>query len=144
MNTQLPNEAEIAAVVDLFYDRVRTDAMLGPIFNAAVGDWPHHLDRLRAFWSSVMLTSGRYKGNPLAAHLPHASEMTEAAFTRWLDLWRATTNELLSAAAAQAMQAKAERIAQSLSLAVAYQSGPGGRGGIPLESVKAARSGASS
>lgn len=144
MNTQLPNEAEIAAVVDLFYDRVRTDAMLGPIFNTAVEDWPHHLDRLKAFWSSIMLTSGRYKGNPLAAHLPHAHEMTETAFARWLDLWRATTNELLSAAAAQAMQAKAGRIAQSLSLAVAYQSGPGGRGGIPLERVKAARSRASS
>lgn len=126
-------EAEIAAVVDLFYERVRADPMLGPVFNGSVTDWPHHLDRLKAFWSSLMLTSGRYKGDPVAAHLPHSGAMTEAAFARWLDLWRATTNELLAADCAQAMQSKAERIAQSLSLAMAYRSGMGGRGGIPLK-----------
>lgn len=67
MDDQPPLEAEIAAVVDLFYDRVRADPMLGPVFNGSVKDWPHHLDRLKAFWSSVMLTSGRYKGDPVAA-----------------------------------------------------------------------------
>ena len=45
--------------------------MLGPIFNNAIADWPEHLEKLTAFWSSVMLTSGRYKGNPMAAHLKH-------------------------------------------------------------------------
>jgi len=137
MDDQLPREAEIAAVVDLFYDRVRADLMLGPVFNGSVKDWPHHLDRLKAFWSSVMLTSGRYKGDPVAAHLPHTGAMTQAAFTRWLDLWRATTNELLAADFALAMQSKAERIAQNLSLAMAYRSGPGGRGGIPLQDPRA-------
>ncbi|WP_374273785.1 group III truncated hemoglobin [Brevundimonas sp.] len=128
MEDPLPNDAEIAAVVDLFYDRVRRDPMLGPVFNAAVEDWPRHLHRLKAFWSTVMLASGRYKGDPMAAHLPHADAMTAPAFARWLSLWRATTNELLAAGPALAMQARAERIARNLSRAVVPETNSGDRG----------------
>lgn len=121
-------EARIAEVVDQFYARVREDALLGPVFNGAIADWPHHLDKLKAFWSSMMLASGRYKGNPMAAHLPHAPALTEQAFARWLSLWHTTTAELLPPETAAAMQDKAKRIAQSLSLAMAFQAkGDGGR-----------------
>jgi hemoglobin len=41
---------------------VRTDALLGPVFNRAIQDWDAHLDKLPAFWSSVTLMTGRYKG----------------------------------------------------------------------------------
>jgi hemoglobin len=63
------NEAQLERLIPHFYNLVRTDPLLGPVFNDAIDDWPHHLDKLIAFWSSVMLTSGRYKGNPMAAHL---------------------------------------------------------------------------
>jgi hemoglobin len=55
-------EAEIDRLVRAFYRRVRSDALLGPIFNNAIQDWDHHLGKLVDFWSSVMLGSGRYKG----------------------------------------------------------------------------------
>src|SRR5688500_2760343 len=55
-------EERLQALVDLFYARVRRDPMIGPVFNRAIHDWAEHLDKLQAFWSSVMLTSGRYKG----------------------------------------------------------------------------------
>ena len=61
------SEDELAALIKAFYARVRADAELGPIFNDAVADWPEHLEKLSAFWSSVMLTSGRYKGQPVPA-----------------------------------------------------------------------------
>ena len=48
-------EEDIARLVPRFYARVRADEVLGPIFNRAIGDWPHHLGKLEAFWSSVML-----------------------------------------------------------------------------------------
>ena len=35
-------------------------------------DWPHHLAKLQAFWSSVLLTSGRYKGQPMVAHVEYS------------------------------------------------------------------------
>lgn len=97
--------------------------MLGPIFNDAVHDWPEHLEKLTTFWSSVMLTSGRYKGNPMLAHLKHKPRLTSALFERWLALWRETTAEAMTPEVATALQAKAARIATSLQLALGV--GPG-------------------
>jgi hemoglobin len=117
-------EARLRALVEAFYAKVRQDPTLAPIFGAAVEDWPEHLDRLQAFWSSVMLTSGRYKGNPLAAHTP--LNFDESAFDVWLGLWRETTAELFAPAEAAALNARAERIAESLKLALFFRLPPKG------------------
>ena len=116
-------ESSLRRLVDLFYARVRQDQLIGPVFNRAIDDWPDHLDRLQAFWSSVMLTSGRYKGRPLPAHIKHSDSIGPESFARWLQLWRETTNELMLAPAAAALQEKAERIAESLSLGIAFARG---------------------
>ncbi len=121
------DEADLQRLIPLFYARVRADAELGPVFNDAVGDWPEHLEKLVAFWSSVMLTSGRYKGNPMAAHLKHKERITPALFDRWLALWRDTTDEIMAPATAAALQAKAARIADSLQLALFFRLDPAGR-----------------
>lgn len=57
------DETAIDLLVPAFYARVRADALLGPIFESAIDDWPHHLAKLKDFWSSVMLASGRYKAS---------------------------------------------------------------------------------
>lgn len=114
------DDTSLAALVDLFYTRVRADDLIGPLFNDAIVDWPHHLDKLAAFWSSVMLTSGRYKGQPVPAHMRHRERITPLMFDRWLALWRVTTAELFAAPAAAALQAKADRIAESLGLALHF------------------------
>lgn len=114
-------EEQLKALVDLFYARVRADPALGPLFNEAVADWPEHLERLTAFWSSVMLTSGRYKGNPMQAHVKHGPRLTPAMFDRWLQLWAEATDEMMPPAAAAALQAKAARIAESLQLALFFR-----------------------
>ncbi len=113
-------EEDLERVVDAFYARVRDDVLLGPIFDGAIHDWPGHLANLRAFWSSVMLTSGRYKGQPMAAHVRHQAAITPEAFARWLALWRATTDELVDPDAAAALQDKAARIAESLALGMDF------------------------
>ena len=116
-------EERLRELVHLFYGRVRQDDLIGPVLNAAIDDWPEHLDRLQAFWSSVMLTSGRYKGRPLPAHVKHGDSIRQASFERWLELWRQATEDVLPPAAAAAMQEKAERIAESLSLGIAFARG---------------------
>lgn len=108
-------------LVEAFYARVRRDPLLEPVFAAAMSDWPDHHRRLADFWSSVMLTSGRYKGNPVALHMRHAEALTPERFERWLALRRQTSDEMLPPAAAAAVQAKAERIAESLALAVRFR-----------------------
>jgi hemoglobin len=117
-------EADLQQLVQLFYAKVRQDEALASIFDAAVSDWPEHLEKLGAFWSSVMLTTGRYKGNPLAAHMAHAKAIEPAMFDRWLELWRATARETLAPADAAAVIAKAERIAESLRLALFFRLAP--------------------
>ena len=117
-------EQQIATLVDRFYAKVRNDEVLGPVFNAAVQDWPEHLEKLSAFWSSVMLTTGRYKGNPMVAHLKHKSAIEPAMFDRWLGLWRQTASEVLDGADAAAVTAKAERIAESLQLGMFFKLQP--------------------
>lgn len=118
------DEEGLRRLVALFYVRVREDAELGPIFNDAVAEWPEHLAKLTAFWSSVMLTSGRYKGNPVAAHIKHRDRIEPALFERWLALWTRTTDEVMPPATAVALQSKAARIAESLQLAMFFKLPP--------------------
>ena len=119
-------EAESAALIPRLYDEVRADPLIGPVFAGAINDWPPHLEKLMAFWSSVMLTSGRYKGNPMAAHMKHLATITPPMFDRWLALWAQVTAETLPAGMAAELQAKAERIAQSLKLALFFRLPPRG------------------
>lgn len=118
------DEAALARLIPLFYARVRQDPELGPIFEDAVQDWPEHLDKLADFWSSVMLTSGRYKGNPVAAHARHADRITPELFDRWLAIWTQVTREVMRPGAAAALQEKAARIAESLKLALFFRLEP--------------------
>ena len=114
-------EPSIGLLVDAFYVKVRADAELGPIFARTIpGDWQPHLEKMAAFWSSVMLTSGRYKGNPVIKHLVIPG-MTPELFTRWLALFDATCRELFDDDVAAAFRGKAERIAESLKLALFYK-----------------------
>lgn len=113
-------EADLARLVDTFYARVREDAMLGPIFDGAIDDWPVHLAKLQAFWSSVMLASGRYKGRPMPAHVSHADVITPETFVRWLALWKETTELLFPGNTAAALQDKARHIGDSLSLGIEF------------------------
>jgi hemoglobin len=127
-------EADLKRVIPAFYTRVRGDALIGPLFNSAIDDWPQHLDRLVDFWSSVMLTTGRYKGSPMAAHLRHKHAISPIMFDRWLALWTQTTSELLSPPTARAMQTKAAQIAESLRLALFFKlDGPAGASVPPTE-----------
>jgi hemoglobin len=114
-------DPELSLLVDRFYAKVRRDEVLGPVFNAAIHDWDEHLEKLSAFWSSVMLTSGRYKGNPMAAHLKHGDTIRPPMFERWLQIWRETAEETLNEGGAAGVVAKAERIAESLQLGMFFR-----------------------
>jgi hemoglobin len=106
-------------LVSRFYARIRHDPMLGPVFNAAVKDWDAHLQKLCAFWASVMFGAGSYKGNPFAAHKERG--ITPPMFDRWLQLWQETALEVLSPTDAEAYVAKATRIAESLKLGLFFR-----------------------
>jgi hemoglobin len=120
-------EAMIRNLVHAFYARVRCDPVLGPIFNTRVEDWPAHLEKLCAFWSSVMLMTGRYKGTPMRAHA-ELPAIAPAHFQRWLALFQGTVRETCPDAAASLFADRSERIAQSLRLGIALN-----RGEVPAQ-----------
>lgn len=114
-------EAMIERLVRSFYTKVRTDEMLGPIFEARIADWEPHLAQMCAFWSSVALMSGRYHGSPMTKHLPLPVDGTH--FDRWLELFRQTVRELCPPAAQTHFIERAERIAESLEFGIAGHHG---------------------
>jgi hemoglobin len=115
-------EAMIRLQVHSFYARVRQDPVLGPIFEARVADWDDHLARLCDFWSSVLLMTGRFKGQPMAVHARMA-EIEPAHFARWVGLFAETAREVCPSEAADLFIAKAGMIADSLKLGVAVARG---------------------
>jgi hemoglobin len=107
------DEPQLARLVDRFYDKVSADPMLGPVFNPVVEDWNHHKVLMTSFWSTVVLRTASYRGNPLAKHLPLG--IGRAHFERWLALWRETSREVLpDAACVELMTGYAERIGYGL------------------------------
>jgi len=117
------DEAMIRAVVHAFYDRVRVDPALGPIFARIPGEaWDAHLAKLCDFWSSVLLATGRFNGRPMPAHVA-ITEIAPAHFARWLDLFRATVREVCPPNAGALFTARAEMIAESLQLGIAASRG---------------------
>ena len=105
-------EADIARLVDRFYDKVRHDPELGPVFNPAVEDWDEHKATLVRFWSSIALGTRAYRGNPMAMHRPHP--IASDHFDHWLALWRETAFEVLPPGHATLFCEHAGRIARSL------------------------------
>ena len=114
-------EAMIERLVRSFYTKVRSDELLGPVFEARIADWEPHLAQMCAFWSSVALMSGRYHGQPMAAHLPLPVDTPH--FNRWLELFAETARDLCPPAAAAHFLERAHRIADSLELGIAAAKG---------------------
>jgi hemoglobin len=102
----------IARLVDHFYEKVRADDEIGPVFNAAVHDWDAHKRLLTSFWCSIALRAGTYRGNPMAAHRPLPIRAEQ--FDRWLALWQETCGEHLEVDDAAQMLDYARRIGDSL------------------------------
>lgn len=83
---------DVIVMVNRFYDSVRTDDLLGPIFNKVIGDhWAIHLEKMYSFWQTVLLHEFAYKGSPFP---PHRKLPIEAKhFDRWLALFNASIDK---------------------------------------------------
>lgn len=115
------DEHMIQELVHRFYARIRADELLGPIFNARIQDWPPHLERMCQFWSSVVLSSGVYHGQPMRMHMPLPVDARH--FDHWLALFEQTARELFDERIAESFMERARRIALSLELGIASGQG---------------------
>ena len=108
---------DIIRLVDAFYDRIRTDDRLGPVFGEiAQVNWEMHLPKMYDFWDTVMFRSGTYRGDLIAAHkkLGPLTDMGNATFDHWLHLFRGTVAELFAGEKAEHLVRCAEDMANVL------------------------------
>jgi hemoglobin len=115
MHTQtrdIENRDDIKIFVDRFYEKIKTDPMLGPVFSRV--DWVNHLPKMYNFWSSLLLGDKSYKGTPLLHHLnlPVGKEH----FEKWLIYFNETLNENFSGDKAKEVKDRALAIAQVFQL----------------------------
>ncbi|QQF51774.1 group III truncated hemoglobin [Campylobacter fetus subsp. venerealis] len=91
------NEASINDLMEVFYEKIRVDKDLGEIFNHAVGTsdeaWEAHKQKIGGFWSSVLLGSGVYTGNPLQKHF-ELPPFPREFFSIWLGLFEESLDEI--------------------------------------------------
>jgi hemoglobin len=110
----LLGRAEIETLVNTFYERVRSDEVLGFIFDkVAQTNWETHLPKMYAFWETVIFRSGGFTGNPIAAHakLVPLTNMGRPQFDRWLTLFRSTVDDLFAGEHAEHIKNCAEDMA---------------------------------
>ncbi len=102
---------DIKLLVNSFYDKVRDDQLIGPVFNERIQDrWPEHLAKMYTFWQTVLLGEHTYYGSPFP---PHAQLPVEHHhFQRWLSLFSDTLRELFTGEKAKEALWRADKMAE--------------------------------
>lgn len=114
MKRDIKTRKDIKRMVDGFYDKVRADDLLGPVFDdIAKVNWERHLPMMYDFWDNTIFFSGAYTGNPmhLHQHLHERFALSPAHFDRWTDLFNATVDDLFSGENALLAKQRAASIA---------------------------------
>lgn len=110
---------DVKLLVNNFYDKVRADPSLAPIFNKQIQDrWPQHLEKMYTFWQTVLLGEHTYFSSPFP---PHARlPVDHAHFEQWLQLFTQTIEELFSGPKAVEALWRANKMAQMFEMKIEY------------------------
>lgn len=102
---------DVRLLVDRFYDKIKADELLGPIFNERIRDqWPAHLEKMYSFWQTVLLGEHTYFGSPFP---PHAQlPVSQAHFVKWMDIFTKTADEYFSGEKANEAKWRAGKMAE--------------------------------
>lgn len=124
MLADITSQNDIKLLVDTFYNKVKSNEVIGYIFNeVAKVDWQLHLPKMYSFWSSIILGEQTYEGNPMLAHikLSKLTPLTEKEFSEWLLLFNGTVDELFKGPNAIEAKARAGNIARLMLFKVQNQ-----------------------
>ncbi|NQX80950.1 MAG: group III truncated hemoglobin [Flavobacteriaceae bacterium] len=96
----IKDRGDVNSLVLSFYDKVRKDDFIGPIFNKIIPEdhWAEHLEKLTDFWETNLFGVPKFKGNPMRAHINADKKenytISQEHFGRWLEIWFLTLDEL--------------------------------------------------
>ncbi|MFV0607250.1 MAG: group III truncated hemoglobin [Niabella sp.] len=110
---------DVKLLVNTFYDNVRTDDLIGPIFNGKIEDrWPEHLEKMYRFWQTVLLDEHTYFGSPFP---PHANlPIQEEHFDVWLSIFNFTVDKLFKGEKADEAKWRAGKMANMFITKINY------------------------
>lgn len=118
MKKDITNRDDVNLLVCTFYDKIRADDLLGPIFNKMIApeSWPEHLEKLTDFWETNLFGVAKFKGNPTQKHvqtdLVFNHSIGKKHFEQWLHLWKSTIDSLFVGDKATRAQMAAFSIAE--------------------------------
>lgn len=116
MNTKpdITSRADIEKFITLFYEKVKTDEVIGFIFTDVVKiNWEHHIPVITDFWETILLDNPIYKNNAMGVHytLNEKVPLKEQHFTTWLRLFTETVDEHFEGKVADLAKTRAQSIA---------------------------------
>ena len=86
---------DIKLMVNTFYQRIKQDIVLGPIFEEKIQDrWSVHLEKMYRFWQTILLEEHTYNGSPFPPHAQMAID--ESHFVIWLKIFTTTVDDLFN------------------------------------------------
>ena len=105
---------DIEQLVGNFYSKVLEDETISRFFKDHMTiQLEDHLPVMYNFWTSVILNTANYKGNPIVSHiqLNRKAELKDIHFAKWLELWDQTIDTLFSGKNADTAKQKAKLMA---------------------------------
>lgn len=120
MKKDIETRADIDTLIEVFYERAMNDTEIGYIFTGiAKLDLEKHLPIIGDFWESLLLGGKNYQlrgRNPLQIHaeLNEKTPLKAEHFRRWLEIFRATVDEMFAGERANFAKSRAEAIANRM------------------------------
>ena len=96
--------ADVEFLLRSFYAKLLKDELLSPHF--ANIDLEEHMPRIIAFWAFILIDQEGYKGNVFDKH--RHLDIGEAHFTRWVQLFSETVDELFAGEKAKLAKQRAQ------------------------------------
>ena len=117
MKTDIRNRKDIELLVDTFYDKIKTDAVIGFLFTEiAKVNWETHLPRMYDFWENILFSTGNFDGNPMMTHkeLNQKVHMDFTHFNRWNNLFKETVDGMFKGEKTEEIKVRAMNISKAM------------------------------
>lgn len=86
----ISNRKDIEHLVHVFYEKVKVDELIGPIFHRLGPEfWEYHVPIMCEFWAGILLHEGNYGGGLIWKHIlvDKQTPLEKKHFDRWIALF---------------------------------------------------------
>ena len=123
MKKEIENLSDIKWLIDHFYEKVKTDPIIGYIFTKEINiNWEKHLPVMYNFWENTLFYTGSYTGNPMEKHqqIHQRIPLNSGQFDQWTKLFLATVDEYFLGEKAELAKQRALSIAAIMKIKILH------------------------